>query len=276
MTPRRPTATAGLCFGLTLLAASSARAQCDVPDGGDPVDVGSLRDSFPADQGFDVPTDSPVRLRFVERVPAGATLCVVHVGTDGCLPGAVTTVRDELVWVGAQPFEMYGVYNVNYSDPIAGPVMLRFRAGRGPSAGPPPFDGIRGASARAVNGDACDPDGFDITVRFNRVVFDVVAGTPWPESDVEYVIYSTRGPGISGPRERDRARLQSSGSTNDGAAQRTFRLNSADASGPVCFSVQALDPLGRVRTNSAEECVNPAEGNYFRGCAAGPRAPAGA
>jgi hypothetical protein len=275
MTPRRSTAAASACFGLTLLAASNARAQCDVPDAGDPVDVGALRDSFPADQGFDVPTDSPVRLRFVQRVPAGASLCVTQAGVGGCLPGALTTVRDELVWVPAQPFAMYANYSVAYSDPVSGAITLRFRAGRGPSAGPPNFPGIRGASARAVNGDPCDPNGFDITVRFNRVVFDPVAGTPWPESDVEYVIYSTRGPGVSGPRERDRARLQSSGSTSDGAAQRTFRLNSAEASGPVCFSVQALDPLGRVATNSAEECVNPAEGNYFQGCAAGPRARTG-
>jgi hypothetical protein len=277
VSPRRSTATAtaAACFGLSLLTASTARAQCDVPDAGDPSDFGALRDSFPADQGFDVPTDSPVRLRFVRGVPAGATICVARVATPGCLPGAITTVRDELVWVGAQPFDVYVPYTVSYSDPVAGALSLRFRSGRGPSAGPPPFEGIRGASARAVNGDPCDRNGFDITVRFNRVVFDVVAGTPWPESDVEYVIYSTRGPGIAGARERDRARLQSSGSTNDSAAQRTFRLSSAEAGGPVCFSVQALDPLGRVITNSAEACVNPAEGNYFQGCAAGPRAPTG-
>jgi hypothetical protein len=48
---------------------------------------------------------------------------------------------------------------------VSGAVSLRFRSGRGPSAGPPPFEGIRGASARAVNGDPCDPNGFDITVQ---------------------------------------------------------------------------------------------------------------
>ena len=274
----RYAALAALLTGAGVLAAPLARAQCDAGDAGDPIDLGALRDSFPADQGFDVPTDSPVRLRFVGRVPSGATLCVEPVGTPGCLPGAVSVVGDELVWssAGARPFDPYASYRVNYSDPLTGALSLRFRTGRGPSAGAPPFAGIRGASARAVSSDPCDPNAYDITVRFNRVVFDATLGTPWPESDVEYVIYSTRGPGVSGPRERDRARLQSSGSTSDAVAQRTFRLSSRDASGPVCFSVQALDPLGRSITNSAEECVNPAEGNYFQGCSATPGSHPGA
>lgn len=266
----RPSAVASAVLGAAVLATSAAGAQCDVPDAGEPVDLGALRDSFPADQGFDVPTDSPVRLRFVGRVPAGATLCVEPVATPGCLPGAVAVAGDELVWTsaGGRPFDPYVGYRVNYSDPLTGTVSLRFRSGRGPSAGPPPFAGIRGATARAVTGDACDPTGVDVTVRFDRVVFDAALGTPWPESDVEYVVYGTRGPGIAGPRERDRARLQSSGSSGDVVAQRTFRLASREAGGPVCFSVQALDPLGRSVANSAEACVNPAEGNFFHGCSA--------
>ena len=274
---RRSTSVAATILTAGLFATSIASAQCDVPDGGDPVDFGTLRDSFPGDQGFDVPTDSPVRLRFVGRVPTGATLCVEPVGVPGCLAGNVNAVGDELVWtsVGGRPFDPYVSYRVSYSDPITGMISLRFRSGRGPSAGPPPFEGIRSASARAVASDPCDPGAFDVTVRFNRVVFDVTAGTPWPESDVEYVVYGTRGPGISGPRERDRARLQSSGSTSDAVAQRTFRLSSREASGPVCFSVQALDPLGRSITNSAEQCVNPAEGNFFQGCSAAPRSRGG-
>ncbi len=269
----RSTAAAATTLAAGLFATSIASAQCDVPDGGDPVDFGTLRDSFPADQGFDVPTDSPVRLRFVGRVPTGATLCVERVGLPGCLAGNVNALGDELVWtsVGGRPFDPYVSYRVNYSDPVTGMISLRFRSGRGPSAGPPPFEGIGGASARAVASDPCDPGAFDITVRFNRVVFDATAGTPWPESDVEYVVYGTRGPGISGPQERDRARLQSSGSTSDTVAQRTFRLSTREASGPVCFSIQALDPLGRSLTNSVEQCVNPAQGNYFQGCSATPR-----
>lgn len=259
-------------FAAVALATTAARAQCDASDAGDPDELGTLRDTFPGDQGIDVPTDSAVRLRFFGYVPQGATLCVTAVGRDGCLPGAVTVVRDELVWTtAAGPFEPYTSYRVDYRDPLAS-LSVRFRAGRGPSAGPPSFGGIRGASARPVDGDGCDSGAYDITVRFNRVAADPVPGTPWPESDVEYVIYQTRGPGVAGPRERDRVRLQSSGSSSDAQAQRTFRLSAADAAGPVCFSVQALDPLGRSTPSSAEQCVNPAEGNYFQGCAASPGA----
>lgn len=261
---------AALAAASLALAGARAEAQCDASDAGDPIDRGTLRDTFPSDQGLDVPTDSPVRFRYVDVVPAGATLCVEAVGRPGCLPGALSVVRDELVWSGA-PFEVYTSYRVTWPDPV-GPVSVRFRTGRGPSAGPPIFQGIRGASARPVDGESCEAGAFDITVRFSRATSNLVAGTPWPESDVEYVIYSTRGPGIAGPRERDRARLQSSGSSSDTQAQRTFRLGAADSAGPVCFSVQALDPLGRLIANSAEECVNPAEGNYFAGCAATPGA----
>ena len=137
------------------------------------------------------------------------------------------------------------------------------------------FGGITGATAVAAASDACDPGAFDVTVAFDRVSAFATTGTAWPESDVEYVIYETRGVGIAGPRERDRTRLESSGSTADVAAQRTFRLSSHDASGPLCFNVQAIDPLGRVATNASESCVDPAQGNYFRGCEARPRRAAG-
>ncbi len=270
MTARWSTALSALAA--VALATTTAGAQCDVPDAGDPDDLGTLRDTFPADEGLDVPTDSPVRLRFTGYVPTGASVCVSTAGQMGCLPGNVTVVGDELVWTSTGgPFEPYTNYRIDYRDPLTS-FPIRFRAGRGPSAGPPPFAGIRGASARAVSGDPCDADAFDVTVRFNRVTFNAALGTPWPESDVEYVIYATRGPNIAGPRERDRVRLQSSGSSTDAQAQRTFRISGAEASGPVCYSVQALDPLGRVTANSAEECVNPSEGNYFQGCSASPGA----
>lgn len=270
MTARWSTALSALAAAA--LATTTAAAQCDAPDAGDPDDLGTLRDTFPADEGLDVPTDSPVRLRFTGYVPTGASLCVVAVGRMGCLAGDVAVVGDELVWTStAGPFEPYNNYRIDYRDPLNS-FAIRFRAGRGPSAGAPPFAGIRGASARAVNGEGCDAGAFDVTVRFNRVIFDAALGTPWPESDVEYVIYATRGPTVAGPRERDRVRLQSSGSSTDPQAQRTFRISSAEASGPVCFSVQALDPLGRVVTNAAEECVDPSEGNYFQGCSASPGA----
>ncbi len=270
MTARWSTALSALAA--VALATTTAAAQCDVPDAGDPDDLGTLRDTFPADEGLDVPTDSPVRLRFTGFVPAGASVCVSTAGRMGCLPGAVTLVGDELVWTsGGGPFEPYTNYRIDYRDSLNS-FPIRFRAGRGPSAGPPPFAGIRGATARAVGGDSCDANAFDITVRFNRVTFDAALGTPWPESDVEYVIYATRGPGIAGPRERDRVRLQSSGSSTDAQAQRTFRISGQEGSGPVCFSVQALDPLGRVTTNTREECVDPSQGNYFQGCSASPNA----
>ena len=257
-----------------LLAAVRAFAQCDAGDAGsDP--AGTLLASFPGDGAADVPTDSPVRLRFAGSVPTAATVCLSQVGTSGCIAGSLRVDRDELWWLPAEPLVPGHAYVIGYSDPLGGAVSLGFRTGAGPSAGPPRFAGITDVSSRSAGSDGCDPGAVDVTVRFNRAVA-APGGAAWPESDVEYVVFETRGPGVGGPVERDRARLESSGSAVDPVAQRTFRLGGAQVSGPVCFSIQALDPLGRVAANGAESCVDPAQGNYFRGCSASPRGSAGA
>ncbi len=271
-----------LTFALALaLAPRVAGAQCDAGDAGpDPSLTGVLRDVFPADGDLGVPTDGLVRLRYFGRTPDSPTVCVRPISLSDCVPGTAAVLGSQLVWQGtplpggADPLTPQTDYQVTFTDASGGTNRTTFRTGRGHSGTSPSFQGITSVSAIKADTLACDPDAVDVTVQFDRVPpSDLLApGTPWPDIDVEYVVYETRGPGISGPRERDRARLVSSGSSTDLSAQRTFRLSGHDAAGPVCFTIQAVDPAGQSDGNRAEQCVNPAQGNYFAGCRAAPGA----
>ncbi len=277
-----------LALVATLVAPATAMGQCDAGDdagGVDPLLVGTLRDSFPADQGIDVPLNSPIRLRYYGRVPDPPVVCVQRESLDApCLSGSAAAVGDEVVWqpqsgAGGPVLEASRRYYVTYQETGRGTNRITFVTGRGVAPERLAFGGITDASAEHAPDSDCDPDAADITVKFDRASSGVIGlgDTPWPDIDIEYVIYETRGPGISGPRERDRVRLQRSGSSVVSGAQRTFRLRGADATGPVCFNVQAVDPLGHADGNTQEQCVNPAKGNYFAGCSSRPaRAPSGA
>lgn len=281
------TRLAALALALGALASpGAARAQCDAGDDGgvDPSLEGSLRDSFPADQGVEVPLNSPIRLRYYGRVPDPPVVCVQRESLDApCLTGTAAAVGDELIWqpasgAGGSLLEASRRYFVTYQETGRGSNRVTFVTGRGLAPERLLFAGITDVKADDPPSSDCDATASDITVKFDRASSGVVGigDSPWPEIDLEYVIYETRGPGVSGPRERDRVRLQRSGSSVVSGAQRTFRLRGAEASGPVCFNVQVLDPLGHADGNTREQCVNPAKGNYFAGCAARPsHAPGG-
>lgn len=270
-----PLRLAAAVVGLALASLpATAWAQCDAgaDAGPDPSLDGVLRDVFPAADAVNVPTDTAVRLRYLGRPPEPPTLCVRVRSGGSCLPGEAAVVGNEVVWSprGGQ-LPSFTDFTVTYADVAGGSVPFTFRTGRGPSAGPPVFDGVDDVSARDAEGEVCEAGAVDVTVTFTRArSASSTSGLAWPDSDVEYVIFQTRGPGISGPRVRDRVRLQRSGTASDRSAQRTFRLTAAESEGPVCFSVQAYDPLGRSTPTRGEACVNPAQGNYFQACSARP------
>jgi len=271
----------GLSLLATLCLPASAMAQCgdaDV-DAGNVVIDGTLRDSIPADQGTNVPIDSPVRLRYFGATPVPATVCVTrNAPNPPCLPGSAAVVGDEVVWHPAGgSLDRDQRYYVSYNEAASGTATISFVTGSNRAPAELFFAGVTAVKSGEATDDRCDPNAADITVEFDRASSGVMAAgtTPWPEIDIEYAIYQTRGPGISGARLRDRVRLQRSGSTIVNRAQRTFRLSGADADGPVCFNIQALDPLGRPDGNAYEKCVNPAKGNFFAGCAASPASAGG-
>ncbi|MFO0625716.1 MAG: hypothetical protein U0325_08885 [Polyangiales bacterium] len=251
---------------VTLLQGAPALAQCDAGPSDD--EVGVLRDTFPADLGTEVPTDGLVRLRYQVRPPEPTTLCVRRRDAQGCLAGTASVLRDEVVWQAAAPLDAITDYVATFADTVGGSNLIRFRTGSGPSSAPPRFSGLSSAVIAGDAEDPCDPDAVDITVRFDRA--QRTSGVAWPDSDIEYVLFVTRGEGVSGPRVLERARIQGSGFSGDRAAQRTVRVPGVLARGPMCLVMRATDPSGRTDGNSVEHCVNPSLGNHFRGCATAP------
>lgn len=253
----------------TLLRAATAHAQCDAGVTDD--EAGTLRDTFPADLGTDVPTDGIVRLRYVVRPPTPATLCVRRRDAEGCLDGRASVLGDEVIWHAAVPFEPLTDYVASFADVVGGANLIRFRTARGPSTSPPPFQGLTSAVLAGDADDPCDPGAVDITVRFDRAQRSTSLGdVGWPDTDIEYVLFVTRGEGIAGPRVLERARIQGSGFSGDRGAQRTVRVPGTLARGPMCLVMRAVDPNGRTDGNSVERCVNPSVGNYFAGCRSAP------
>lgn len=249
--------------------ARRAYAQCD--GGGAVGEVGTLRETFPADLGTQVPIDGLVRLRYERRPPEPATICVRRVDRDGCIPGAASIVADEVVWQSTAPLDSLTNYVATFSDTVGGSNLIRFRTGSALSNTPPRFGGLSSAVLAGAAEDLCDPGAVDVTVRFERAQPATAFGdVGWPDTDIEYVLYVTRGAGVSGPRVLERARVQGSGFSADRSAQRTVRIPSALAQGPLCLTMHAVDPSGRMDGNSVEQCVNPSLGNYFAGCSARP------
>lgn len=260
------------CALAVAVLARPARAQAQCDAGPAPGVEGTLRDTFPADLGTNVPTDGLVRLRYEVRPPSPATVCVRPRDADGCMAGRASIVGDEVIWQSAARLDPGTDYVASFSDTVGGSSVIRFRTGSGPSTAPPRFGGLSAVTIAGDAEDPCDPGAVDLTVRFERAQ-RAFGDVTWPDIDIEYVLFVTRGEGVSGPRVIERARVQGSGAATDVSAQRTVRIPSALARGPLCLMMQAVDPTGRADGNAVERCVNPASGNYFAGCDAAPSAP---
>ncbi|MEZ4390125.1 MAG: hypothetical protein R3A48_03430 [Polyangiales bacterium] len=256
-------------FAAAFLCAATARAQCDA---GTPIhEIGTLQETFPADLGTEVPTDGLIRLRYLERPPEPATVCLRRRDRDGCVEGRASIIGDEVVWQALAPLEALTDYVATFSDTVGGSNLIRFRTGTGLSSTPPRFGGLTSATLAGAPEDLCDPGAVDVTVRFERAQRASAFGdVGWPDTDIEYVLYITRGAGVSGPRVLERARVQGSGFAGDRSAQRTVRVPGAYTSGPLCLTMLAVDPSGRDDGNRVERCVNPSLGNYFAGCSTSP------
>jgi hypothetical protein len=280
----RFTARAGLLavFAALVLLPCVAAAQDECPtDGGNtlPPDYRQLVDFFPSAGATMVPTDGFVRLRYRGQTPRPPVVIVEDLRMGGArVPGDVFVVGEaEIHWQSRGLLRPSTEYRVRAADVAGGTGdnSFTFTTGISPSSAMPPrFDGVAQVEFSANGrGDLCgDPDAVEVTVAFRRATTN-----GWPASDIEYVIYQTRGPNIGGPvvraRERGRAVGSSCSRTSSGNELcRSFRLSSQNATGPVCFNIQALDPFGRADGNTVERCTDPSVGNYFVGCDVGPAA----
>jgi hypothetical protein len=271
---------AGLALALaagstTLLAFSShAFAQEACADGGTIIGVGDLVATFPGPNSTNVPIDGFIRLRYRVRAPLRPFVIVQNNTAHSPVSGQVNVVGDEVHWQSDQPLAANAVFRVQVSDVMggAGENTFSFTTGTARSGdSPPTFMGVQHADTQPAG--AADPcgqaDAVEVTLSWNRA-----GAAGWSENDIEYVIYETRGPNIAGPVERARERLSSaSGASCPGMydACRAVRLTPENATAPVCFNIQAVDPYGRQDGNTREVCTDPSRGNFFNGCSVAPR-----
>lgn len=259
-------AVTALC---ALPRAAFAQEICD-PDGGSfPPNYGELAANFPGDMAVNVPIDGFIRLRYVGHAPSRAFVILRDLVRHSPVMGTVNAVDDEVHFQSAAPLSPNTQYSVQVSDITGGASgnTFTFTTGQIHSIdSAPQFAGAQDISfEKSGASDLCsDPNAARITLLWHRAT-----SNGWPDSEMEYVVYETRGPGISGPVERARERLQP-GASSTCASSFEFcpavRLSSANASGPVCFNVQAIDPYGRPDGNTQEQCVDPSRGNFFNGC----------
>lgn len=252
---------AGLVFG----ARASAQETCD-EDGGVPPDFGQLIETFPSNNATAIPRDGFLRFVFRGRVPPRPVV-IVRDASDTVVAGTLAIVGSELHWQANAPFAPTSRYSATASDIIGGSSEVRFTTGNdlANGRGPSDFGGATSVSSeRSGATDICgDENARSVTVswRFART-------SPWPQTELTYVVYETRGPRITGPveRARDRGRLSTSACNSNADQCVTFRLSSLNSSGPACFAVQVYDPYGRSTDSTAEKCINLDSGNYFYGC----------
>ncbi|MDP3274588.1 MAG: Ig-like domain-containing protein [Deltaproteobacteria bacterium] len=246
--------------------AAFAQETCD-DAGGPPLDFGQLIETFPSHNATRIPRDGFVRFVYRGRVPPRAVMLVRDDMTSATVPGELTIVGAELHFRASEPLQPNRRYVATAPDISSGEASVRFTTGTtlANSDGPTNFDGaVSVTSARIGPTDICgDADAREVTVawRFART-------SPWPQTELTYIVYETRGPNLTGPleRARERGRLSTSPCAMGAEQCVTLRLSSANASGPACFAVHVYDPLGRRADNNAERCVNLDAGNYFNGC----------
>lgn len=254
-----------------VLTPRTARAQesCDPDAGVPPQDYGRLGTMFPGAGSAGVPTDGFLRLRYLGRAPLRAFVIVQNpAGVQ--VTGTTNVVGNEVLWQSDASLARAMRYSVQVPDSTGGNTFQFTTGNTHSSEVAPVFSGVQQATYQAAGAaDPCgDANAVQVTLTWNRAI-----SNGWPESDVEYVIFETRGPGISGPIERGRERLQPGGGNTCASGAEfcpAIRLSSANSVGPVCFNVQAMDPYGRSDGNSHETCVDPSQGNFFNGCSVRP------
>jgi hypothetical protein len=258
---------------VVVLCSTSAAAQetCDQDGGGPPQDFGQLIETFPSNNAREIPRDGFVRFVYRGRVPPRPVMIVRDIAMTP-VEGTLTVVGSELHWQARASLRPQERYSVTASDIIGGTSEVGFTTGStlAGEVGPTGFEGALSAtSERSGATDICG----DENARSITVGWKFARSSPWPQTELTYVVFETRGPGINGPieRARDRGRLSTTPCAPNADQCVSFRLSSANAAGPACFSVQVFDPLGRGVSNTVEKCINLDAGNYFYGCAVRPR-----
>lgn len=254
-------------LALTFVA-QTARAQCEmVPQA--PMEV------TPASGAQGVTTDAWVMARFSPGYfgPTGpgddpSTLLALEacgscdVSSMPCMlgegmpvDGEVQVFADDLYFLPSQPLTSRTRY-VGRVDGLEGTIPFSFCTGFSADSSPPQIPDILETDSVSV-GDSCELEngGYRIGVYMEPATDD------GPSGSLEYLLFLTRGDGVTAPVLVDRVR-------NFAAGQITMRvfLPPERATSEICVRAAVMDGVGNVTLQDEEKCFDPVTKVTFQGC----------
>lgn len=162
-----------------------------------------------------------------------------------------------LVFVPEVELESNACYS-GLATGVDGDLDVRFQTGARRDTGPPILGAVTAITPIGV-GPSCElPEGgYRVTFFVEPPLDDGPAGS------LEYLLYLTRGPGVSEPILRDSIRNQGSDSLL------LLRLAPDEGHEPVCARIAVRDGVGNLTIGDEEHCIDPITAASFEGCAAG-------
>ncbi len=213
----------------------------------------------PASGAGGVTRDARVALRYTPDFFAGFVgdpSSLISVWNDDSLEpvvGRSLLAGDTLFFLPDRLLDANTTYVGRASGGIAD-LEFDFRTGTSLDLSPPEVGAIESISSQAVDPGCGLPDGgFRVDVAMQRALEDGPAGS------LEYLLYQTRGPGLTAPVLRTRRR----GVITSDLFTMAFVLPRSDAVEPICVVVQVIDGVGNRDDSMQARCFDPVEGNFF-------------
>ena len=199
------------------------------------------------------PGDDPTRLVVLESCGSCESSCTL--GSGRPVAGEVQVLQDDLFFLPNQPLTSHTRY-VGRVDGLEGSIPISFCTGFSPDAFSP-FMTTRLDPDSVSVGESCELEngGYRIGVYMDP------ASDDGPSGSLEYMLFQTRGDGITAPVLVDRVR-------NFAVGEITMRIFLARerAATPICVIAAVMDGVGRLTFQDDETCFDPVTKVTFQGC----------
>ena len=199
------------------------------------------------------PGDDPTQLIALEACGACGGPCTLGAGVP--VAGEVQVLQDDLYFLPNQPLTSRTQY-IGRVDGLEGSIPISFCTGFNADRSAPVITSTLDADSVSV-GDSCELEngGFRIGVYMD------VATDDGPSGSLEYLLFMTRGEGVTSPVLVDRVRNFSAGEIT----MRVFLARELAAT-PICLRAAVMDGVGRVTFQADDTCFDPVTKVTFQGC----------
>jgi len=199
------------------------------------------------------PGDDPTQLIALEACGACESSCSLGSGTP--VAGEVQVLQDDLFFLPIEPLTSRTRY-VGRVDGLEGSIPISFCTGFSVDSAAPRMMSRLDADSVDV-GDSCElaNGGYRIGVYMDPATDD------GPSGSLEYLLFMTRGDGVTSPVLVDRVR-------NFAAGEITMRVFLARerAATPICVRAAVMDGVGRMTFQEDDTCFDPVTKVTFQGC----------